>query len=400
MKKTLFTTLLVLGLVSIVTYGFIMYARGYRLDFSGKNNKFIAGTGLLVLTSTPNGARVFLNDNLTTATNDTINLPPGEYDVRIEKDGYYPWKKHVILKKEAVTKTDAVLFPTTPKLEAVTLLGAQNPIVDPTGSMIAYKVSSSSAASNGIYVLSIGSRSLIPLGSSSRQLVSDKIDNFSNAKIEFSPDGTELLATVPSLASNSRIYLLKTDTSTDNPQNVTYTVEQTHTQWELEKKQLDEKFYSALPEKERTFIKDNFANYQLSPEGDKILYVASQSATMPLFINPPLPSTNSTPETRTLQKGSAYVYQIKEDKNYLLYDLKPKEILPNFVWHPSSAHVVFIQGKSIYSMEYDGGNRTTLYAGPFDPAFLYTWPDGSGLIIRTNLNDETVPANLYRVGLR
>ena len=51
-------------------------------------------------------------------------------------------------------------------------------------------------------------------------------------------------------------------------------------------------------------------------------------------------------------------------------------------------------------MEYDGGNKTTLYAGPFDPSFLYTWPDGSGLIILTNFNDETVPPNLYRVGLR
>lgn len=51
-------------------------------------------------------------------------------------------------------------------------------------------------------------------------------------------------------------------------------------------------------------------------------------------------------------------------------------------------------------MEYDGGNKTTLYSGPFDQNFVYTWPDGSGLIIVTNFNDETVPQNLYKIGLR
>ena len=51
-------------------------------------------------------------------------------------------------------------------------------------------------------------------------------------------------------------------------------------------------------------------------------------------------------------------------------------------------------------MEYDGGNRTTLYAGPFDPDFLSTWQDGSGLVILTNFNDESVPGNLYKIGLR
>lgn len=397
-KKTIFTTGIVLLIVGIVAYGFILYGKGYRLNLSGKGNKILAGTGLLVLTSTPNGARVYLNDNLTTATDDTINLPPGDYDVRIEKDGYYPWKKHVVLKNEAVTKTDAVLFPVVPKLEGVTLLGAEQPLVDSTGSFIAYKVSSSSAENNGIYILSLN-RPIISFGSSTKQIASDKVDNFSNATMEFSPDGLSMLATIEAPAGD-KIYLLKTDVLNTEPQNVTYTVEQVRKQWELMQQQLDKKFITSLPQVMRSFVQENFSQPQLSPEGDKILYIASQSATMPHFINPPLPSTNSTPETRNIVKGNAYVYQIKEDKNYLLYALTPNEQLPHFIWHPSSAHVVFVENKRIVSMEYDGGNKTTLYAGPFDPNFLYAWPDGSGLIILTNFNDETVPPNLYRVGLR
>ena len=398
-KKTIFTTLIVLVLVSVVAYGFILYGKGYRLNLSGKGNKILAGTGLLVLTSTPNGARAYINDTLSTATDDTINLPPGEYDIRIEKDGYYPWKKHVVLKNEAVTKTDAVLFPVAPKLEAVSLLGAEKPTIDPTGSLVGYQVSSSSAENNGIYVLNLGAGILNAFGTSSRQIASDKFDNFSRATIEFSPDGREMLATIAAPAGD-RIYRLKTDSANPEPQNVTPIIDEVRKDWALIQQQLDQKFAATLPSASRAFILANFSERQLSPEGDKILYVASQSATMPHFISPSLPSTNSTPETRELKQGYAYVYQVKEDKNYLLYAPGENEVLPHFIWHPSSAHVVFVQNKRIFSMEYDGGNKTTLYSGPFDQNFGYTWPDGSGLIIVTNFNDETVPQNLYKIGLR
>jgi Tol biopolymer transport system component len=325
-------------------------------------------------------------------------LAPKDYDIRIEKDGYYPWRKSVTLINEAVTKTDAVLFPVAPKLEATTLIGAQDPVVDPTGGLIGYKVSSSSAENNGIYVLSLANR-IIPFGASSKQIVTDEIDNFSTANIEFSPDGREMLASIPN-GELPRIYLLKTDTLNPTPRNVSSTIDEVREEWSTTQEQLVEKFASTLPDKSRQFILDNFSTPKLSPEGDKIFYIASQSATMPLFINPPLPSTNSTPENRTINQGHAYVYQLKEDKNYILYSPVENETMPDFVWYPSSSHLVFEQNRRIFSLEFDGGNKTTLYAGPFDPKFLYTWPDGSGLIILTNFNDETVPPNLYKVGLR
>lgn len=402
-SKTIFSTSLIIILIALGTFLAILYGKGYRLNLGGDGNKIIAGTGLLVLTSTPDGARVYLDDNLTTATNDTLNLPPGEYDVRIEKDGYYPWKKHVVLIKEAVTKTDALLFPSAPKLEAATLLGAEEPIVDTNGSFVAYKVSSSSAQNNGIYVMGLTNRPLIPLGNTSRQIASDRIDNFSTATLEFSPDGQEILATLAPASTTSgslKRYLLKTDILNDNPQNVTATIKQIRSQWELEKKDQENKFINSIPRKARSFAKQYFSNPKLSPETDKIVYIASSSATMPPFITPSLPSTNSTPQVRDLKAGNVYVYQVKEDKNYLLYESQQEKTLPNFVWYPSSNHLVFIKDKRIYAIEYDGQNLTTLYSGPFSLDFVYPWPDGSGIIIRTNLNDETIPANLYTIGLK
>lgn len=397
-RKKIFTTFVILLAITLVAFGFILYGKGYRLNLSGEGTNILSGTGLLVLTSVPDGARVFVDDKLTTATDDTINLAPGEYDVRIEKDGYYPWRKKVTLKNEAVTKTEALLFPVAPKLEAITLTGAEDPVIDPTGSLIGYKVSSASAENNGIYVLNLGSRFIIPFGTSARQIATDNQILFSKAEIEFSPDGREIIATV-SEGTTQQVYLLRTDILNTAPQNITFNVEVIRSQWADLQASLDQDFASTLPSAPRSFILDNFAKRKLSLEGDKILYVASRSAIMPNFIKPPLPSTNSTPENRILKQGAAYVYQIKEDKNYLLYDPQAGEILPEFIWHPSSSHLVFIQNKKIFSMEYDGLNKTTLYAGPFDPGFLHTWPDGS-LIILTNFNDESVPRNLYRVGLR
>ena len=60
----------------------IFYARGFRVDLG---NKSIGSTGLLVATSVPDGAQVWVNGILRTATNATVALTPGEINVEIKK---------------------------------------------------------------------------------------------------------------------------------------------------------------------------------------------------------------------------------------------------------------------------------------------------------------------------
>ena len=50
----------------------------------------VAGT--LEVTSNPQGADVFVNHELKGTTPASIVLPPGEYEVRVEKEGYYSRK--------------------------------------------------------------------------------------------------------------------------------------------------------------------------------------------------------------------------------------------------------------------------------------------------------------------
>src|SRR5487761_809998 len=114
MKKQLLISGSILFFLLLATVAIIFYAEGYRFD-QGLGKLNFSGTGLLVVTSSPNGAQVFINDHLTTATDNTINLAPGTYRVKIFKEGYFPWQKTITIDKEVVANAQALLFPTAPQ---------------------------------------------------------------------------------------------------------------------------------------------------------------------------------------------------------------------------------------------------------------------------------------------
>jgi hypothetical protein len=51
-------------------------------------------------------------------------------------------------------------------------------------------------------------------------------------------------------------------------------------------------------------------------------------------------------------------------------------------------------------MDYDGQNKTTIYAGPFIDDYVFSWPDGSKILILTNLGNPSILPNLYTIGLK
>jgi len=61
----------------LITSLVVLYARGYRLGF-GKGTPSLAKTGILHAVSNPKGAQVYINDHLTSATDNSINLTPGQ----------------------------------------------------------------------------------------------------------------------------------------------------------------------------------------------------------------------------------------------------------------------------------------------------------------------------------
>ena len=370
----------------------IFYANGYRFSTNGTGNvKFVEGTGLLVATSKPDGARVLVNDHLTTATNNTINLAPGTYDVKIEKDGYVPWEKKIIIKRSLVSEANALLIPTAPKLEAATTIGISNKItMDPTQTLLAYTVASNSAAKNGIYALDMNARPLIFLSDTGTQLVSDNTDQFSLAQLTFSPNGKQIMAQLPS----GTYYLLDARSANQTPRDITNSLFVIRNDWNQQQIQRDKKILGSMPRNLVPVAKQFFKNPIQSPDADKILYTASASGTLKRVIQPQAPSTNSTPDQRKVAEGTVYVYDIKEDKNY-----KIGPSTNNYYWHADDRHLAFADNGKVNLIEFDAGNLTTVYDGPFYDSLVFPWPDGSSLAILSRLS-QGVPYNLYRIGLQ
>ncbi|HRS23258.1 MAG TPA: PEGA domain-containing protein, partial [Candidatus Woesebacteria bacterium] len=102
-RRSLKVILSILTAIIIVTSLIIIYAQGYRISLEQGIN--LKATGILSVTSKPKAASVYINNHLVTATDNIVNLPPGDYDVKIVKDGYTPWQKRISLKKEVVQQT-------------------------------------------------------------------------------------------------------------------------------------------------------------------------------------------------------------------------------------------------------------------------------------------------------
>lgn len=399
-KQILFSLLIILFLIAGTTI-VIFFGKGYKINLTG-NGTLVAGSGLLVATSTPDGAQVLINGHLTTATDNTINLAPGEYEIKIFKEGYFPWHKKIIVKKEVVSKADALLYPTAPQLASITNIGILDPVIDPSGTKIAYTVASQSALKNGIYVLDMSIRPILTLQNASSQIANDVISPFSDSKLSWSPNSSQLLAEI-GVTISSATFLLDTNKLNQNPQDVTETITPINLAWDKLKTDKDKALIASLPKKLRQTVTEEFSVIEWSADETKILYQASSSATIPQIITPPLIGTDSTPQVRNIEKGKVYVYDIKEDRNYEILDeldTANKEVNLPIKWYPDSKHLVYVHDSKIDMMDYDGANQITVYAGPFVDNYVFPWPDATKLVILTNLGNPSITPNLYTIGLK
>jgi dipeptidyl aminopeptidase/acylaminoacyl peptidase len=404
MKKhlQLFISLGILVFIILGTGIVIILGKGYGITFN-QGKLEIAGTGLLAANSNPDGAQVWLNGHLTTATNNIINLEPKKYSVEIVKEGFYPWKKDIVIQKEVVSKADAWLISKRPNLESITALGVTNPVVDPSNTKVAFTVASQSASKkNGIYVFSMNS-SILTLQSGITQIADDSTtpDALSTATLMWSPDGQNIIATIPATEIKpATTYLLSATGFNNAPKDVTETLSSVTDQWNTDKEQKQLAQINAHKTLLSNTIKQDFTILSWSPDETKIMYVASVSATIPEIIHPPLIGRDSTPEQRSIQKGNIYVYDITEDTNYFIAQDGNPAAMPVLFWMPDSKHVLYEHDKKIDVLEYDGGNKITVYVGQLLNNFVTPWPSGDRFVILTNLGNMESTPNLYTVSLK
>lgn len=370
----------------------IVLARGYRPDF---NARTLLPTGILVATSDPDGAEVYIDGKLKTATNNTINLPPDRYRVKISKEGYYPWEKEVNIAKEEVVKTNAWLFPTLPDLRPLTVSGALNPVVSPDGTRVAYGVASSSARINGNGIWVIDMSRLFPptpisAGSDFKQIYRNTPQLLlSGSNLSWSADGRQLLA-----SSSGSIFLLDSDRLNDSPTEVTNRLPLLLSEYESFNKSRLANLRGKLAKAVDQTLATAAANLVFSPDETKALYQATAAASLPTYLTTYLPGANPTPQDRDLKPGGTYAYDLKEDRNYLIENC-------HCLWFPSSRHLLEIETGRIWVREYDGTNRQTIYSGQFKPGSVFAWPNWSKIVILTTLGSaDGKQENLYTVNLR
>lgn len=409
MKKQIAFALTILLFLISGTILAILYGKGYRISFK-QDIPGINKTGLLVVSSKPDGAQVFIDNHLTTATDNTINLPPGIYDIKIQKEGYFSWQKKLKIEVEVVTKAEATLFPVAPKLESIAMTPVLNPLIDPSGTKIAFQIASDAASrKNGVYVLNMNTNSIpvpiLTLQSSSIQIVDDTSVPFSQAQLKWSLDGTQILAQISTSPQNTSTYLLKSDRFNDDPQDATAILQNLQDSWLQQKQQKERSLLTGIKTNMRELITRNFSILSWDRDKTKILYQASASAQLPLIIKPRRLSIDSIAEERKINQGEIYVYDTKEDTNMkipvALSDYcQPDKCNSPISWMPDSNHLIYINDKKIVIMDNDGSNWITIYAGPFIDTFAVSWPDDSKIVILTNLGNPNTSPTLYTIGLK
>jgi len=321
------TTLLV---VAVFGYFASLYARGYRFNF--KTYSF-QPSGVLVLKSDPDGASIYINGDLSGATNSNLNLAPGSYDVEIKKEGFTSWSKRLIIQKEEVTQVTANIFRIAPSLSPITFDGATLPTPSSDYSKIAY------VNEKGLWVMET---SILPIGfSNDPKRITD--GDLTGAKFHFSPNGQELL-----LESEVGTYLLATDSFISQSDRVNVGARKTiiEKEWETEKKVKDTRLInSLLPIMMADVISNRSSDYHFSPDESMVLYSASSSASIANDLIKQLPGSSTQKQERDIIQGKNYIYDIKEDRNFLVGTDQD-----SLYWLPTSRHLISAQEGSITIM--------------------------------------------------
>lgn len=411
----------------------IQYAKGYRPNLKDGSFK---GSGLLSVTSYPKSARVMIDGKLTTVTDDKLYLSPGSYTVKIEKDGFHPWTKTVPLKSELVSNADARLFPIINATSPLTFYQVGNASVNPDGTKIAYVLTKSPVdTANGLYIHALQGNLF---GSQYIQIADNSIKDFSKALLIWSPDSTQILAvftektkavervTSALLLSTKGINNIKT------MDDVTLRLPLIITQWQDQYVKINQPTLALYPKFLSDILTAKAINVSFSPDKEMVFYTPTIDINLPANeIGKALPNINAIPETRNLIKDKTYLFDLKEGTNYQVLsasnsadikkiiitapDATPSASIAslkqlkaqtesytvgNLGWYANSRQLVVTNQDGISIVDYDGLNMTQItYIRPLS-GFVVANPDGSRLVLLTNVNQKIDIFNLISFDLK
>ncbi len=397
MKNRVIITILSVVVIFLVAGLTIFLARGWQLN---PQTMTVEKTGLLAISSIPDGGSVHLDNHLVSATNTTISyLQPKTYALKITKEGYTTWEKAIEIRKELVTKIEALLFPLAPELKPLTFTGISDPQISPDGQRIVWAIKQGEKA--GLWSLDITDGRPIIASREARQVVKDTpILFFSQNHFFWAPNSRDILVTLQENGRTGdefmRNFVLNTDQLNDKPQDITLSLAKQLISWQDEINLKANQRIQKLPTPLQKIASDSAALAKTST-------VSAQAKN-----NSTSDTLNYNPDGLHWSPGETKFFYYK-DTNLIVVDLKTTKqyTLPKtaqVAWYPEtpdSNHLVVIEEGKVSIVEADGANKMNIFSGNFANNFVYPWGTGGRLVILTNFNGpaDTLP-NLYSIGLR
>jgi hypothetical protein len=382
-RKPVFKMILTGAIMLGITIALFLYTAGYRVKRARESSLEVEHTGMISAKSIPEGANVYVNGELKTATDDTVGgLLPGIYNLKIYKKGFVEWKKDIEVYPELVTDITAVLISQSPRLEPLTNTGARFPIVSPSLSRLAYF--SKDGTNPGVWVIPLSYGGLSLFRSESSVALEDTPRNiYSNGKsIEWSPDEKQLLVE----DSIGAFYIVDLDSNTAE---ATASPDLIRTDWaaELTKKREDFMQKLDIPENIKALAISPKSSW--SPDEKKFLYTTQTEGQLEYKVynmEKPLP--------------------IGEKVENVVFVTNVKDPQPQVTWYSDSYHLLLTEGNiledkrgTVSIIRIDGTNKTEVYNGTIYSDTVYSATGGDKLIMLTSFKSSG-QTDLYTIGIR
>lgn len=395
--KNLLNLALTLSSLLLITVLTLLYSEGWRIDLRGQSGypqPTVKKTGMLAVRSEPDGAKVYLNEELVTATDDTISsLQPGQYELRIEKEGFEIWEKEVSVYPELVTDITAVLVLQSPRLEPLTNTDVKAFALSTNQNNIAFLTANHEEP--GIWVLPLTGSPLNIFRNNTRLLVPDTANSKPSVgeNVWWSKNDDELLVRM-----NETGYLLYKVDAAGNanpvPEAIT-NVQEVFDRWDQEWKTdfVDTKIEAIdLQQDIPEWVKENALNSTAtwSPDEEKFFFTTPGE-------NPNEAVLNVYNGEDPLPVGEKRMYEtltVPNPENTKIY------------WYSDSYHLILVE-RTPNTMDYytislvriDGTNRTPIYTGALASDQAFPTPGGDKIVVLTWLKDRA-QTNLYAISVR
>lgn len=384
MKKDLLKTIIPIVIILGTSLAIYLYSDGYRLKKDDDNtNVNFKKTGIISARSIPESANIYVNDVLSSTTNDSISgLNPGFYKLSISKSGFVPWEKQIEVFEDLATDVTAVLISQTPKLEPLTSTGASSPTVSPSLNNLAYF--SKDPKESGVWVVPLVNAGINFFRNAPYTAFEDTSNIIlSNGKsIEWSPKEDKLLVET----ANETFYILDLETQT---------IQSTQSPELLKKSWMDEvldirlKFLQRLGETENMVEIATKPETLWSPDEKKFLYTVENDDQIEYRVY-------------NMEKPRP----VGENIDNLVFSTLATETQPKISWYADSYHLILVEGNieqdkkgTVSIIRIDGTNKTEVYGSTLYEDKVSSDPNGDKLIISTTFKSNEL-TDLYTIGIR